>query len=55
MYYIKAVDKGKVGYWYGVDNVVTNVNYGLFLFLVYTQVVLVFSVQLIVGRELFLI
>ena len=54
MYYVKAVNKGKVGYRYSINNVVADITYSLFLFLVYIEIVLVFSIELIVNSELVL-
>ncbi len=55
VYCVKAVNKGKVGYQCSTDNIVADIDYGLFLFLIYIQVILIFSVQLIIGHKLFLV
>ncbi len=55
MYCLQAVDEGKVGYRCGAYDVVADIADGLFLLLVYTEVVLVFGVQLIVCGELVLV
>ena len=55
MYYIKAVNKGKVGYRYCAYNVVTNIINSLFSFLVYAEIVFVFSIKLVIGSELVLV
>jgi hypothetical protein len=55
MYYFKAVDKRKMGYRCGVNNIVINVIYGLFFLLMYTEIIFVFNIELIVGSELVLV
>ena len=52
MYCIKAVNKGKVGYRCRVNDVVADTVYSLFLFLIYTQIVFIFSVELVIGDKL---
>ena len=54
MYRVEAVNKGKVGYRYNANNIVTDIAYSLFLFLVYMEIILVFSIELIVDGELVL-
>ena len=54
MYRVEAVDKGKVGYRYSTNNIGANTVYSLFLFLVYTEIILVFSIELIVNGKLVL-
>jgi hypothetical protein len=55
IYYVEAINKGKVGYWYSAYNVVADIIDSLFLFLVYTKVVLILNVELIVDSELVLV
>ena len=55
MYHIMAFNEGKVGYQYRANNVVTNIIYSLFLFLVCTKIVFIFSMELIVDSELALV
>jgi hypothetical protein len=52
VYRFDAVDKRKVGYRCRSDDVVADVSYSLFLFLVYLEIVLIFSIELIIGSEL---
>ena len=55
MYRFEAVNKGKVGYRYRVKNIVTNIVYGLFSPLIYTEIVLIFGIELVIGNELDLV
>ena len=55
MYHIKAVDKGKVGYRCGANDVVADIVYSLFSLLVYAEIVLIFSIELVVGGKLVLV
>jgi hypothetical protein len=55
IYCVEAVDKGKVGYWRGAYNVITNVVNSLFLLLVYTEVVFIFGIELIIDSKLVLV
>jgi hypothetical protein len=54
VYRVKAVDKWKVGYCYRANDVIVDTAYSLFLLLIYTQVVFIFSVELIIDSELVL-
>jgi hypothetical protein len=55
MYHFEAVNEGKVGYQYRVNNVVVDTIYSLFLLFVYTEVIFVFGIELIINSELVLI
>ena len=55
MYHIEAVNKGKVGYRYGVNNVVADIAYSLFSLLVYVEIIFIFSIELIVYSKLVLV
>ena len=55
MYRFEAVDEGKVGYQCRLNDVVANIAYSLFSLLMYTEIVLVFGVELIIGSELVLV
>ena len=55
MYRIKVVNKGKVGYQYKVNNIVADIVYSLFLFLVCIKFVFVFSIELIIDSKLVLV
>ena len=52
MYHIKAVNKGKVGYQCGTNNVVADIVYSLFSLLVYMEIVL--GIELVIGSKLVL-
>ena len=52
MYRVEVVDKRKVCYRRRTHNVVTDVVNSLLLLLVYSKIVLVLSVELVVGGEL---
>jgi hypothetical protein len=55
VYRVEVLDKWKVGYRCGANDVVADIVYSLFFLLVYAKIVLVFSVELIVGSELDLV
>ena len=52
MYRIEVVNKWKVGYRYGLNDIVTDIVYSPFLLLVYAKIVFVFSIELVIGGEL---
>jgi hypothetical protein len=55
IYYIKAVDKWKIGYQYSTNNIVVNVINSLFFLSVYIEVIFIFSIELIIDGELGLV
>jgi hypothetical protein len=52
VYRAKVVNKWKVGYRCGTNDIVTNIVYSPFLLLVYAKIVFIFSIELVVGGEL---
>jgi len=52
VYHFEAVNKREVGYRCCANNVIANIIYGLLLLLVYADIVLIFSVKLIIGNKL---
>jgi hypothetical protein len=55
MYYIKAVNKGKVGYRCRANDIVADTVYSLFSLLVYIEIDFIFGVELIIDSELVLV
>jgi len=55
VYRVEAVNKWKVVYRCGANDVIADIVYGLLLLLVYVEVVLVFCVELIICSKLNLV
>ena len=55
MYRVKAINKWKVGHRYGVNNIVADIAYSLFLLLVYIEIIFIFSIELIIYSKLVLV
>ena len=52
MYRVEVVDKWKVGYRCGANDIVTDIVYSPFLLLVYIKIVFIFSIELVIGGKL---
>jgi len=52
MYRFEAVNKREVGYQCYANDIIANIVCGLLLLLVYTDIILIFHVELIIGNKL---